>query len=324
MTLEFWLSIAALTISIVFSLITLFRNLLQANTASWNTALTRIGQLYDQAVEDKEFASILLEEPDKDGNNPGNAIVVTPKQDIWLANLFMAYEQIYVAMTGANRDSQRAWKKYLINQLNKPTIRVTFLRDESSFSDYHKNFIKFCLGKKKSNGDFTYTGHAIKKEVIQVILKSINTKKLEAIDASTLSIHLFTKNDLPFWKEMYSDPAVKQQMYALPSFTDKELYEYLKPDENAATYVVNMKDTPIGGFTIRKETKTRGTIGIVIHKMHRGRGLGTEIMKMLEAKAKDMKIKVLRADVYSDNAASIKILEKTGFRPFIWFEKNLD
>jgi RimJ/RimL family protein N-acetyltransferase len=138
-----------------------------------------------------------------------------------------------------------------------------------------------------------------------------------------LNAHLFTKDDLPFWKELYADPEVKRQMYALPSFTDDELLEYLLPDSSNVTQVVTMNGKPIGGFTIRKETATRGTFGIVIQKKYRKRGLSLEIMKLLEAKASKMRLAVLRADVYADNLASIKMLEQNGFRPFIWFEKNL-
>lgn len=66
-----------------------------------------------------------------------------------------------------------------------------------------------------------------------------------------------------------------------------------------------------------------GTLCFLIHPNYMGQGLATAILKELEIKAKEMGIATLRADVYSDNTPSIKALVKSGFRPFVWLEKNV-
>ncbi len=47
------------------------------------------------------------------------------------------------------------------------------------------------------------------------------------------------------------------------------------------------------------------------------------MMRLIEAQALKEQYWTLRADVYVDNIASIRLLEKCGFREFKWFEKNL-
>jgi len=105
--------------------------------------------------------------------------------------------------------------------------------------------------------------------------------------------------------------------------TDEELLGCLEQEGKATAFTVTIGDERVGGFTIRKVSQIRGTFGIVIHKKHRGCRFGKAIMNALEARAKEMGILTLRADVYSDNIPSIRLLERVAFRPFVWFEKNL-
>jgi RimJ/RimL family protein N-acetyltransferase len=123
-----------------------------------------------------------------------------------------------------------------------------------------------------------------------------------------------------FWLELYLDEEVKKQMYTAPTDSEQALLDYLRP---RSAFTVFQNDQPIGGFTITNLGNRLGTFCFLIHPNYRGHGLATAILKELEIKAKEMGIATLRADVYSDNTPSIKALVKSGFRPFVWLEKNV-
>ncbi len=323
---------AAITVSIFVVIVTITFGIFnysitkqQAEKSSWNTALLRIGQLYDQAIVHKELAEIIFEPVDLDGSVTSRYIQDGSKQAVWLSNFFMALEQVFVAMSGAGGESRRAWQRYLANQLNKPTIRAVFLADVEYFSDYHQDFIDFALGKAiKTGGVNQYSGGAIKKEVLNSILKKRPPKVLSAPVTDDLKEYSLTREYLGFWKEMYSDPEVKRQMYAVPSLTDEQYIEYFNDQHNAIAYVVLKGDKPVAGFTLRRLSQTMATFGLIVHSSCRGLGLGNCVMKILEKRAAAWGILTLRADVYEDNSPSRRVLEKSGFRAFSWFEKNIN
>jgi RimJ/RimL family protein N-acetyltransferase len=123
-----------------------------------------------------------------------------------------------------------------------------------------------------------------------------------------------------FWLELYRDEEVKKQMYTAPTDSEQALLDYLRP---RSAFTVFQNDQPIGGFTITNLGNRLGTLCFLIHPNYMGQGLATAILKELEIKDKEMGIATLRADVYSDNTPSIKALVKSGFRPFVWLEKNV-
>jgi hypothetical protein len=168
MTPAVWISIVALLVSGLSFLL----NRRLAENSSWNTALTRVGQLYDKAADDDKLGDILREPIDLAGKNILPKFTATQKQDIWMANLFMAYEQIYVAISGARGDSKRAWLAYLKNQLNKPIIRAAFIRDAYDCDDYHQHFKDFCLGESLEGSGHLYSGGIISKEIIKAVIEA--------------------------------------------------------------------------------------------------------------------------------------------------------
>jgi len=312
-------------VAIVLSVYTLKRQRYAFETTIWNTALMRLSQLYDQAAQDDDLARLIEEPVDKEGNHLPHTVHLSPKQRVWLANLCMALEQIYVAISGASGESQRAWRQFLTNKLNKPIIRSVFLQDARQSADYHKGFLEFVCGNVETvNGRIQCSGGAIKKEVIKSVLEVPLPARSKALDASGLSAHPFSKEDFLFWKEMYSDSQVKRQMYMIPMEDAETLMKHFQDDGKRAIFTVTLNETPVGGFTILKETDTRGTFGIIVHKPFRAQGLGSSIMRLVECQAKEMGLLTLRADVYSDNINSVRLLEKAGLRPVVWFEKNLD
>jgi len=129
------------------------------------------------------------------------------------------------------------------------------------------------------------------------------------------------REDLGFWMDIYGDPEVRRQMYAAPVESDDVLWDYLYREQKAFT--VWQSDKRVGGFLLSMVAPFLGTFSIVIHKDFRGSGHGREVMGLIESEARKEGYRTLRADVYSDNESSIRLLEKCGFRQFVWLEKNL-
>lgn len=140
-------------------------------------------------------------------------------------------------------------------------------------------------------------------------------------NTNQLIVKEVSMSDLEFWADMYNDPEVNHQMYAIPKESYESLWKYLHCEQKAFT--VWEEDKRIGGFLLSSVAPFIGTFSIMIYKDFRCRGYGSEVMKLIELKAIEEGYKTLRADVYIDNLRSIKLLEKCGFRHFIWLEKNI-
>ena len=80
---------------------------------------------------------------------------------------------------------------------------------------------------------------------------------------------------------------------------------------------------PIGTFAL-EISETNASVGVLISEDHRGMGYLGGIFPHIVETAKTLGIRVLSADIYSDNDAAIRGFENAGFRKFLWFEKNLE
>lgn len=146
-----------------------------------------------------------------------------------------------------------------------------------------------------------------------------NSTKVE--NSTLLTAKAVKKSDLEFWMSMYRDAEVIPQMYAAPMESHEAFWKYLHREQKAFT--VWKKGERIGGFFLSPVTQFIGTFSIVIHKDFRGSGYGYQVMRLIEKNAIQEGYRTLRADVYADNLKSIHLLEKCGFRQFIWLEKNI-
>ncbi|MGB3546060.1 MAG: GNAT family N-acetyltransferase [Saprospiraceae bacterium] len=70
-----------------------------------------------------------------------------------------------------------------------------------------------------------------------------------------------------------------------------------------------------GGFKGPPDVLGRVEIGYTLAPAARGRGFGTELVRLLIGKARTQGAMQLIAHVLPDNAASIRVLEKNGFLP---------
>jgi GNAT superfamily N-acetyltransferase len=126
-------------------------------------------------------------------------------------------------------------------------------------------------------------------------------------------------DDIPFWMEIYEDDIVKRQMYAPPLDTPVSLWAYLTARQ---TFTVWLEPERVGGFMIAQQDHI-GTFGLALHRTYRGRGYGGPLMGLIEQTARALGIRTLRADVYEDNDACLKLLNQANFRTFVWLEKNI-
>ena len=126
--------------------------------------------------------------------------------------------------------------------------------------------------------------------------------------------------DMLFWLEIYRDDEVRKQMYAAPTESAEELWNYLSKRKFFTAWIGGKR---IGGFTLSIEKDLLATFGIVLHSSYRNRGLGPCLVALLQSEAKKLGIKTLRTDVYEDNQRCIKVLNRDGFRKFVWMEKNI-
>jgi len=135
-----------------------------------------------------------------------------------------------------------------------------------------------------------------------------------------------TKRDLSFWIDVYKDSTTLDNMNSIPDFKDtNDLWHHLNKIDR---YVVfssedGIEKEIIGGFSFYNRKDEEATFGLVTHPKFRGLGLGYVIIDWLTDMAKDLGIKTLKADVYSDNTACLNVLRKKGFRELVYLEKHL-
>jgi|GEM_PF-2447191 len=323
-----WLGVFIAGIALVASAYAVMIQARQGESGAWNIALSRLGEIYDSALSEEWMCDILSEEVDSDGNIFISNFKPTAREKIWFGSLFMAYEQVFVASRGLSGESQRVWRRYLRNQLNKPTIRAAFILDSvgpdgcAGAKDYHHDFWRFVRGRQSCWSCFqklpTYRDYAIHPSFFPgPDSEEVNQKPLPLID---VSYHPFRDEDVDFWIECYDDPELSAQMYAIPEGREAAT-AYLSKGKRAFT--VYHGEERIGGFTVSGVSEQIGTFGFFLSKDFRGMGLGKNILQFAEEEAAKHGYLTLRADVYTDNLRSIRTLESRGFRSFIWFEKNL-
>ena len=322
-----WLGAFIAGIALVASAYAIMIQARQNESGAWNIALSRLGDIYDNALKDIWMCDILAEEVDLDGKYK-KAQTLTSTEKIWFGSLFMAYEQVFIASLGLSSESQRAWRRYLKNQLNKPSIRAAFVSDSvgqdgfSGAKDYHHEFWRFVRGKPALGSRFSkepvYRDAAIDASFFP------KQKTVASQCANRISAHLtykrFTAADVDFWIESYTDPTIRKQMYAIPKERSAAI-DYLSCEKIAFTVFNDCHR--IGGFTVSAVKDRIGTFGFFLSKPHRGQGFGKEILKFAEKEAAQQGFLTMRADVYADNNRSIETLKNRGFRLFVWMEKNL-
>jgi len=135
-----------------------------------------------------------------------------------------------------------------------------------------------------------------------------------------------TKKDLPFWVDVYKDSTTLDNMNSIPDMKDtNDLWHHLNKIDRYVVFSLEdgIEKEVTGGFSFYNRKDEEATFGLVIHPKFRGHGLGYVLMDWLTDTAKDLGIKTLKADVYSDNIACLNVLRRKGFRELVYLEKHL-
>ncbi len=95
--------------------------------------------------------------------------------------------------------------------------------------------------------------------------------------------------------------------------TDSHLkwFEGKLADENCELFILTDGEKKLGHIRVDINDNT-GTISYMINPTHRGKGYGTEMIRLLDASV-DKRVSVLSALVEKDNAASQKCFERNGY-----------
>ncbi len=95
------------------------------------------------------------------------------------------------------------------------------------------------------------------------------------------------------------------------------LLDYITPIRTY--YILFDGNKPVGWFLLKQEKlrdefKHAGHIGYAIRPSERGKGYGTAGLEMIVKKAQGLNYKQVRITTDDENTASVKLLEKSGFK----------
>jgi RimJ/RimL family protein N-acetyltransferase len=142
-----------------------------------------------------------------------------------------------------------------------------------------------------------------------------------------LEITPFCSEDLPFYREMFTEPDVQFQTYSeydLATCPDEDAIRFLMANsERRWTAWLNTasKKVPVGTCHIYETHRPVSNFGILLHTPWRNKKLGQALLQLLERAAIEHDIRILRADVFLESTPAIKVMEKSGFRQLGFYEK---
>jgi RimJ/RimL family protein N-acetyltransferase len=150
----------------------------------------------------------------------------------------------------------------------------------------------------------------------------MNTNEMEADGAGAkwreVSCRKVTLGDLSLLRKWYDNDECRRQLYAAPDDDTDFAFYMLQPYR----YIVMVGSIGVGTFKLEKQG-VAGVLGLLVAPEWRGKGLSQEIIRLAEAEAKKLGFHVLSVDIYSDNQAAVASFVGSGFREFVWYEKNI-
>jgi phosphinothricin acetyltransferase len=108
----------------------------------------------------------------------------------------------------------------------------------------------------------------------------------------------------------------------LTSWTNDMMLEWFKEhcDKEYPVYVMEINNTVIGFVYInsyrpgRAALKQTAEISYFVDNNYRGKGIGKELIEFMESQCNNLGIKTLFAIIIDNNEASIKLIEKCGYK----------
>jgi putative acetyltransferase len=136
-----------------------------------------------------------------------------------------------------------------------------------------------------------------------------------------LGIRYTDLSDGRYLKEWLSDPEVARWFPITgPEEIDDAVNRWVSFSKYRCSLTALMNDVPCGLATLYlqpyKKLAHQCEFGVIVAGEHRGKGIGTQLLKNLMRLAKDQfRIELLHLQVYSENPA-IHLYERLGFKEF--------
>jgi len=130
------------------------------------------------------------------------------------------------------------------------------------------------------------------------------------------------KKDWDFIYDLRTNEDYKNNFYTQQSFSKDEHYSYLSKQEQSSNFlhwmIVN-DDQNVGYIRILDND-----ISIMIDKKYQNKGIGSQVLVLVEKEAKKHGIHKLVGRVMVHNESSRKIFEKNGYNIMMyWLEKDI-
>ncbi len=135
----------------------------------------------------------------------------------------------------------------------------------------------------------------------------------EMIMEQFLALRPLKMDDIEFMVGLAGDPEATRYLPGM--ITDRQMMEkWIKGlGSSDHEYIVLLGDAKIGECSLTVSTDYRAEIGFMLLPEYWRRGCGTEVVRQLSEKARQMSINELTATTDAKNDAAIRLLEKTGF-----------
>jgi [ribosomal protein S5]-alanine N-acetyltransferase len=154
----------------------------------------------------------------------------------------------------------------------------------------------------------------------------INFNPFPVLDTARLVLRRLTMNDCYELLKLRTDDSVNQYLDRNKSMNMDEATAFVEKinkviDEQVSVYwVISLKDDPklIGTICLWnfEPHKDLVELGYELMPAHQGKGIMQEAAERVIGYAFDaLKVKVITAVTHPDNAASVKLLTRTGFKP---------
>ncbi len=153
------------------------------------------------------------------------------------------------------------------------------------------------------------------------------------INKNSIQLQTYTRTFLEKSWEWLRDPYIKQ-MTNTPEFTNESSLKWFQALATKHYYRIwglAYCDIPIGACGLKCDSAHNKAEywGYIGEKSMHGKGIGKEMMRLIEAKSKELKISVLWLKVLVDNEPAIRLYNKLNYieynrdHQFIYMKKTL-
>ena len=118
--------------------------------------------------------------------------------------------------------------------------------------------------------------------------------------------------------EVRTQPSIVEFTLALPSAridNTRRFLESFGPDDHVLVAVVDGRAVGMAGLHVKAgKQRHSGTVGIMVHDQHQGRGIGRALLAaLLDLADNQLGLRRVELEVHADNPRAITLYERLGF-----------